>query len=91
MRQAELVVALLERAGLDGEPEGNTLLRPSVLSDVELEAVRQRARPDGGVERQDGIGRKRLRLRRAWSSLLRDKRLVRRESQEHEEQNRSGA
>ena len=64
MRQALLIVRLIDRTRLDHEPENDPLLRPAVLADVVSEAIRQRSGRDRAVERQP-IGRgKRFRDRR---------------------------
>ena len=90
MRQAQLIVALLDRPGLDGEAERHALLGARVLPDVELEAVGQRARPDGRVERQDRIGSECSRLHRA-RRLLRHERLARGERQDNKRKKRDRA
>ena len=61
MCQPELVVGLEERSGFDREPQRDAFGRPAVLADEVLQAVRQRRRANGGIERHrvlevDGLG-----------------------------------
>jgi len=52
VRQATLVIRLVNRPGLDGEPERHAFFRTRVAADVVGDPVRQLADVSGWIERQ---------------------------------------